>query len=191
MPWDIKSGSNVAGLLDSFNILQLKFLTNWIFLLAVAVNITIVVLIFIRQGAMYIKRPVCYIVSVVCIFAAIFILITLPKVGLADSASVYQKDGYVRGFIISAQLWAKTNDTDESGLSDDDQYKFTDKKATTDTKPNVIFIMSEAFWDVTKLPDVTFSEDPIPNLRALSKEGLSGKIPIHMADLQIMLNLKS
>ncbi|PEA88705.1 phosphoglycerol transferase [Bacillus thuringiensis] len=31
-------------------------------------------------------------------------------------------------------------------------------------KPNIVFIMSEAFWDPTKLTNVTFSADPLPNL---------------------------
>lgn len=33
------------------------------------------------------------------------------------------------------------------------------------TKPNIIIIMSEAFWDVTKLTDIKYSEDPIKNIR--------------------------
>lgn len=41
-------------------------------------------------------------------------------------------------------------------------------------RPNVIFIMNEAFWDPTLLPDVTFSEDPIPTVRRLQEESTSG-----------------
>lgn len=41
-------------------------------------------------------------------------------------------------------------------------------------QPNVIFIMNEAFWDPTLLPDVTFNEDPIPTVRKLQKESTSG-----------------
>lgn len=41
-------------------------------------------------------------------------------------------------------------------------------------KPNVIFIMSEAFWDPTLLTNVTFSEDPVPTLHRLQKESTSG-----------------
>ncbi|PEE36222.1 LTA synthase family protein [Bacillus pseudomycoides] len=31
-------------------------------------------------------------------------------------------------------------------------------------KPNIIFLMSEAFWDPTKLTNLSFSEDPVANL---------------------------
>ncbi|MBD0379537.1 LTA synthase family protein [Paenibacillus sedimenti] len=41
-------------------------------------------------------------------------------------------------------------------------------------KPNVIFIMSEAFWDPTLLPNVSFSEDPLPTVHRLQKESTSG-----------------
>lgn len=41
-------------------------------------------------------------------------------------------------------------------------------------KPNVIFIMSEAFWDPTLLTNVKFSEDPIPTVHRLQKESSSG-----------------
>lgn len=41
-------------------------------------------------------------------------------------------------------------------------------------KPNVIFIMNEAFWDPTLLPNVTFSEDPVPTIHRLQQESTSG-----------------
>ncbi|MFY0217985.1 LTA synthase family protein [Bacillus cereus] len=31
-------------------------------------------------------------------------------------------------------------------------------------KPNIIFVMSESFWDPTKVTNLSFSEDPVPNL---------------------------
>lgn len=42
-------------------------------------------------------------------------------------------------------------------------------------RPNVIFLMSESFFDVTKLEGVDFSEDPIPNFHALSENFTSGE----------------
>lgn len=41
-------------------------------------------------------------------------------------------------------------------------------------QPNVIFIMSEAFWDPTLLPNVTYSEDPVPTIHELQKNPTSG-----------------
>lgn len=44
-----------------------------------------------------------------------------------------------------------------------------------DVKPNVIFLMSESFFDVTKLDGVTFSDDPVPNFHALAEKYTSGE----------------
>ena len=43
-------------------------------------------------------------------------------------------------------------------------------------KPNIIMIMNEAFWDPTLLPGVTFSQDPLPFVRALGEEQTSGSL---------------
>ena len=42
-------------------------------------------------------------------------------------------------------------------------------------QPNVIFILSESFYDMTRLPGLTLSGDPAENFRRLSGEGISGR----------------
>ena len=42
-------------------------------------------------------------------------------------------------------------------------------------KPTVIFLMSEAFFDPTGLPNVKFEKDPVPEFRALQAESRHGK----------------
>ena len=41
-------------------------------------------------------------------------------------------------------------------------------------RPNIVIVMSEAFWDPTVLPGVSFSEDPLPYFHELQKESSSG-----------------
>lgn len=53
-----------------------------------------------------------------------------------------------------------------------EKYSFSDNTPIT---PNVIFIMSEAFFDITELPGVSYSSDPCPVFHKLSQEGTSGK----------------
>lgn len=43
-----------------------------------------------------------------------------------------------------------------------------------DFKPNIIFVMSEAFWDPTLLNEISFSEDPLPYFRSLQNDYTSG-----------------
>lgn len=40
--------------------------------------------------------------------------------------------------------------------------------------PNVIFVMSESFFDITRLPNLEFSEDPLANYHALAEDYTSG-----------------
>ena len=48
------------------------------------------------------------------------------------------------------------------------------ENGTAKPKPTVIFLMSESFSDVTKLPGVSFERDPLPRFHALSREGRTG-----------------
>ncbi|MVP00209.1 sulfatase-like hydrolase/transferase [Paenibacillus lutrae] len=41
-------------------------------------------------------------------------------------------------------------------------------------KPNIIVILGEAFWDPTRMKNVTFSEDPVPFIHHLQKNYSSG-----------------
>ena len=41
-------------------------------------------------------------------------------------------------------------------------------------RPHVVLLVSESFFDVTELPGVDFSQDPIPNFRALAQRFPSG-----------------
>ncbi len=41
--------------------------------------------------------------------------------------------------------------------------------------PDVIFVMNESFFDVTRLPNVEFAVDPLPNYHRLAKEHTSGR----------------
>ncbi|MGG0720082.1 sulfatase-like hydrolase/transferase [Robertmurraya massiliosenegalensis] len=45
-------------------------------------------------------------------------------------------------------------------------------------KPNVIFIMSEAFWDAGETLDLSLNEEPLPHFQKLSEENGSGRIEV-------------
>ena len=45
-----------------------------------------------------------------------------------------------------------------------------------DTMPDVIVVMSEAFWDPSRLPNIGFSQEPVPNLRRLCDTSTSGNV---------------
>lgn len=51
--------------------------------------------------------------------------------------------------------------------------------ATAGVEPNVLFILSESFYDLTKLPDLTYERDPLENFHRLEKESISGDFFTH------------
>ncbi len=46
-------------------------------------------------------------------------------------------------------------------------------------KPNVIIILSESFFDITRLPGVSYASDPAANFHALQSESISGRFYSH------------
>ena len=46
---------------------------------------------------------------------------------------------------------------------------------SSEEQPNVIFILSESFYDMTRLPGLTLSADPAENYHRLSAQGVSGR----------------
>ena len=44
--------------------------------------------------------------------------------------------------------------------------------------PNVIFVQLESFFDVSRLANISFSQDPIPNFHKLEQEGFHGKLTV-------------
>ena len=44
--------------------------------------------------------------------------------------------------------------------------------------PNIVFLQLESFFDITQVEGLTFSEDPIPNFRALSENYSSGLVEV-------------
>ena len=49
---------------------------------------------------------------------------------------------------------------------------------TTETKPNIIVIQSEAFWDPTVMESVNYNQDPIPNFHSLASQFTSGTVTV-------------
>ena len=88
-------------------------------------------------------------------------LLGFYAVGLADGAE--EPEGYSRAYMeaLATKVAASASESDSDCDSE---------------KPNVIVIMSEAYWDPTKLPHIAFSEDPTPNLHRLSDKTTTGNV---------------
>ncbi|MGU3443044.1 LTA synthase family protein [Bacillus cereus] len=83
----------------------------------------------------------------------------------------YASNGFVLGFISNLDTTAMEKPKNYSKenmlqIANDikKQYSRNIGNQKKKEKPNIIFVMSESFWDPTKVTNLSFSEDPVPNL---------------------------
>lgn len=99
-----------------------------------------------------------------------------------DQLENYKYNGFIFGFISNLQNDAfpkPAGYTKENVLAIAKKYRNMPGEPSTvaknqPKKPNIVYIMSEAFWDPTMLSNVQFSEDPMKNLRKLMGQYTSG-----------------
>lgn len=53
------------------------------------------------------------------------------------------------------------------------------QEGTPAQEPNIIVVLSESFFDLDRLPGLTYERDPIENFHALAQEGISGTFHSH------------
>lgn len=92
----------------------------------------------------------------------------------------YEVNGFLFGFIsnLHNQSFKKPDGYSRQKVLETAQkyVKNSDEKTNhSSINPNIIYIMSESFWDPTRL-NLSFSDDPIPHLRQLMKEHSSGNV---------------
>lgn len=91
----------------------------------------------------------------------------------------YEHNGFITAFFINlGNIYVKKPDNYSEEAIDAvlKDIKGQDAANGQTIKPNVVFILSEAFWDITKIPGISFGKDPLVNFRKLKKEGTSGNV---------------
>lgn len=83
------------------------------------------------------------------------------------------------GFLLSSVMMSEFLKTEKpKGYSKEDMMSMIQNipasKQTDTVHPNIIVMLSEAFWDPTVMKNVSFSQDPIPFLHSLQKNYTSG-----------------
>jgi phosphoglycerol transferase MdoB-like AlkP superfamily enzyme len=89
-----------------------------------------------------------------------------------QNAQVPEPEDYSADKMASLAQGLSADNSDEAVPA----FNQTDGKETAapQKRPNVVFIMSEAFWDPTVLSNVSFSADPVPMLHQLQQSYPSG-----------------
>lgn len=105
---------------------------------------------------------------------------TVSKLGIEISMFNIKENYEDNGFLFTFINSLNSLDINEpENYSKNEVFKYLElsglvNKEDIKSKPNIIIIMNEAFTDVTDLPDVHFSEDPISFFKSLQKEFTSG-----------------
>lgn len=184
VPWDILLGQELTGIMSNIQITW----TVKIVLLILFVLLLVAASFLIKDRKMSIKKRITLLViSIGCLalsFQFVWMKDTLiNQMGIYyvnwSQERNYEYNGFLVGFCINmrnvmihvpegyneANVKTVAHETaKEAGNADED------------FKPNIIMVMNESFWDPTKLENVEFSTNPIPNIEKLRKEAMSGWI---------------
>ena len=192
-PWDIYMVKLV------FNLLPILYRSVNIFnilLVLVSIGIVMALSIYVKKAYMPIRIRI-----ISGILSAFFLVslaasphmtyIFLPKFGISNMDWVqlenYDKNGFCLAFIMNIKntLINKPENYNEKTVLNSFETITSTKPVSSlsntsnvdkSVKPNLIIIMSEAFWDPTLMKNVSFSSDPIPTFRKLSSEYSSGHL---------------
>ena len=136
------------------------------------------------------KRAAILAVSGTCLFLAFFarfsqdILFSTVMAYPSDDASyndIYREQGALLGFYaVSVADEADEPEGYSPGYMETLASRIVVNPSAgsygNSIKPDVIVVMSEAFWDPENLPNISFSEEPAPNLRNLRRVTASGNV---------------
>lgn len=91
----------------------------------------------------------------------------------------YETNGFLTAFVLnfaSLQMGAPADYSEAYLAKAFEKYQPSAESGKDFQNPDIIVVLSEAYWDPTILNDVTFSEDPLKNYRRIAAEHPSGNI---------------
>lgn len=182
LPWDIFLGNEAANIREYFVMMSIS---EVLILSVIAVGFLLGPLFFSNKKVSIKARS-----SVIFLPLILFLLLYFEKpVSLLelgevnnvfwDQSITYQRNGLQVGFLSTLQL---IRIDPPEGYSEQKISKIVQQLESAaplpEKNPNMIIVMNEAFWDPTRLPNLTFSEDPLPFFRQLQKNRTSGELMV-------------
>ena len=108
-------------------------------------------------------------------FGSIQKAFSLQLISLSQTMN-YDENGMVLGFILNTEYLKvpEPSNYQEGAINQIIEASKATYSVDPNFKPNIIFVMSEAFWDPTLMKNVSFNQDPIPFFHSLQKSQTSG-----------------
>ncbi|MBQ7381393.1 MAG: LTA synthase family protein [Clostridia bacterium] len=155
--------------------------------IAILAVIALLTLLFIKAPRFAPLKTGHILIAALCLLLAL-LLFSFAFIGLGD-ANPDKFDDICDGYDAYGFPYCFLRSVFDRGIDKPDNYSeetvrkllsdLASREPTAPQKtPNIIFVQLESFFDVTRLDGVSFSEDPIPNFRALGREGTFGMIRV-------------
>ncbi|QCJ44140.1 LTA synthase family protein [Bacillus sp. S3] len=186
-PFDYKQISNMKAVIPMIS----QYISLPTLLIVIILAFILVVFFLLMTNIKLPKwlRAVTFIVSGFFLYAYTFFPVTFMNTFVSNSGvnimkwnqgGTYKLNGFLFGFLanISNESFDKPDNYSKQVVLDTAKKYVDNAKGSAEGKiihPNIIFLMSEAFWDPTKL-DLEFSNEPLSNLRQLMTEHTSGNV---------------
>lgn len=180
LPWDFIISKEALNITKSASLLELMPAGLWLGISLLAVVVIAGFLLLPRENYRFVDK-----VSTALLSLLLFVtIIQSATTGKAFSLNVigwnqtahYEENGLILGTILNAKCLGLQEpvcyqaETIESILTQCAPAYSVDPDFT----PNIIIVMSEAFWDPTVLQGVEFSEDPLPYFHSLKQKHSNG-----------------
>ena len=177
IPWDFMLGKEAADI----SVYLQDILTAKVIIIAIILLIILLCLCIIIPAKKFkFKALLLSIVSFFLVCNFFFYEFFEDKFGIQvinwDQGLHYNHNGFLYGFVLNAKklIIEKPEGYSEIAIQNIVENTDINKYHNSGEKPNIIYIMSEAFWDPTLMGNVSFSEDPIPFFHSLQEKYTNG-----------------
>lgn len=189
LPWDLTLRNEALNISEYFNLIADKGLGIFIVILFLLAEIYLIKFILKRNS-----KQSCIVLPVLAAILLLSMYTDKPyrldkDLGMTiitwDQEAHYSQNGFLLGFFLNSKMYAVAKPADYtaakiSGIRDKiEPLNDLDTALQPDNKkPNIIMIMSEAFWDPTVMKNISFNKDPLPFFRKMQERFTSGNLVV-------------
>ncbi len=179
-PWDFLLMSVAASVVNRF-----KLIPSIPFSIAVIVFISVIIILHFvtKKRVVYkmnvITRSVTAVITCVLLVTYFSTYLFTTGVNLFTAKEYYIEKGFVAAFAESAK-YLKPIDRPEN-YSEENMQAIYNKindlpEQSYSNRANIIVLMSESFWDITRVKELGFSKEIFPTYRELQKTSITGEL---------------
>lgn len=187
LPWDIYLAQNASSFTEFLHSIVIPQ-TVWVIIIS---TLFYCILLYLMVPALPIKWKFRALISpIFCIGLCLFVTndtirqVYDPIFGISleeniDQSELYAKHGFLTAFALnfdSLNMGAPQNYSKGYIQHAFEKYLPVKNSGETFQNPDIVVVLSEAYWDPTVLNGVTFSADPLANYREIAKTNPSGKM---------------